>query len=61
MQLEPHRKFKRASAWLSDDRDRLILKVQADIAVGSVWTELQTVEFAPAPPKKHAQTSARLK
>lgn len=45
--LEKHQKFKRASAWLSDDADRLLLKIAADIAVGSVWCELQTVKFVP--------------
>jgi len=46
MELEPHRKFKRAFAWVSDDRDRVLLKIEAEIFVGSVWTELQSVEFA---------------
>jgi len=45
MELEPHKKFQRASAWLSDDRDRLLLKIEAEVFVGSVWTELQSVEF----------------
>ena len=45
LELEPHKKFKRAYAWLSDDADRLMLKIQADIFVGSVWCELQSVEF----------------
>jgi hypothetical protein len=45
LQLAPHEKFKRAFIWVSDDRDRLVLKVQADIFVGSVWCELQSVEF----------------
>ena len=44
-ELEPHKKFKKAYAWLSDDRDRLLLKAEAEIFVGSVWTELQSVEF----------------
>ena len=44
--LEPHAKFKRASIWVSDDRDRLLLKVQAEVFVGSVWTELESVKFA---------------
>jgi hypothetical protein len=44
-ELEPHQKFKRASAWISNDSDRLVLKIQADIFVGSVWTELEKVEF----------------
>ena len=46
MELEPHKKFKRAFAWLSDDSDRLLLKVQAEVFVGSVWTELESVKFA---------------
>ena len=46
LELEPHRKFKRAFAWLSDDRDRLLLRAQADIFVGSVWAELQSVRFS---------------
>ncbi len=44
--LEPHHKFKRAFIWVSDDRDRLLLKVQAEVFVGSVWTELESVKFA---------------
>jgi hypothetical protein len=44
-QLEPHGKFKRATAWLSDDPDRLLLKANAEIFVGSVWAELQSARF----------------
>ena len=43
--LKPHSKFKKATAWLSDDQDRLLLKVEAEVFVGSVWAELQRVEF----------------
>ncbi|MEA3212988.1 MAG: hypothetical protein QOE70_6045 [Chthoniobacter sp.] len=43
--LVPHSKFTNAYAWLSDDKDRLLLKVQADLFVGSVWAELQSVKF----------------
>ena len=46
LELEPHKKFKRAFAWISDDSDRMLLKVQADVFVGSVWTELESVKFA---------------
>ncbi|HEX8295784.1 MAG TPA: DUF3108 domain-containing protein [Chthoniobacteraceae bacterium] len=46
LQLEKHEKFKRASAWLSDDQDRLLLKIESEIFVGSVWAELQSVKFA---------------
>jgi Protein of unknown function (DUF3108) len=44
--LEPHKKFKEAFAWLSDDRDRLLLKIKAEIFVGSVWAEMTSVKFA---------------
>lgn len=46
LELEPHKKFKRAFIWVSDDGDRLLLKVQAEVFVGSVWTELESVKFA---------------
>ncbi len=45
LDLEKHARFKRASAWLSDDRDRLLLKIQAEVSVGSVWTEMESVKF----------------
>lgn len=45
LELVPHKKFKRAYAWVSDDRDRMLLKIEAEIFVGSVWAELQSVEF----------------
>jgi len=44
--LEPHKKFKEAFAWMSDDRDRLLLKIKAEIFIGSVWAELTSVKFA---------------
>ena len=44
-QLQPHRKFRRAHAWLSDDPDRLLLKIDAQVFVGSVFCELQSVDF----------------
>lgn len=46
LELIKHDKFTRASAWLSDDADRLLLKVVAEVSVGSVWAELQSVQFA---------------
>jgi hypothetical protein len=53
-QLEPHRKFRRATAWMSDDPDRLMLRIEAQIFVGAVFTELQSVEFDnPKPPLHH--------
>ena len=44
-QLQPHRKFRRATAWLSDDPDRMMLKIEAQVFVGSVLCELQSVDF----------------
>lgn len=46
LELEPHKKFKRAHIWISDDADRLLLKVDAEVMVGKVWLELTRVEFA---------------
>jgi len=43
--LKPHAKFKKAYVWISDDSDRLLLKIEAEVFVGSVWAELQNVEF----------------
>jgi hypothetical protein len=44
-QLQPHRKFRRAHAWLSDDPDRVLLKIDAQVFVGSVVCELQGLEY----------------
>jgi len=49
-QLQPHRKFRRATAWLSDDADRVMLKMEAQVFIGSVVCELQSVDFL-VPPK----------
>jgi hypothetical protein len=46
LELKPHAKFKKGTAWLSDDRDRLLLKIQAEVFVGKVWTELESVKFS---------------
>ncbi len=43
--LQPHKNFKRASGWISDDPNRLLLKVESEVFIGSVWGEL--VRFAP--------------
>jgi hypothetical protein len=44
-ELEPHRKFKRATAWVSDDNDRLLLRIEGQIFVGTIVTEIQSVHF----------------
>jgi hypothetical protein len=44
-ELEPHRKFRRATIWVSDDAERLLLRAEAQIFVGTVFAELQSVHF----------------
>jgi len=44
-ELEPHRKFRRATIWISDDENRIPLRIEAQIFVGTVFAELQTVRF----------------
>ncbi len=43
-ELERHAKFKSGTIWLSDDQDRLIVRVAVEVFVGSVWAELQGVD-----------------
>jgi hypothetical protein len=45
LELEPHRKFRRATIWVSDDPERLLLRIEAQIFVGTVFAELQSVRF----------------
>jgi Protein of unknown function (DUF3108) len=45
LELEPYRKFRRATIWVSDDAERLILRIEAQIFVGTVFAELQSVRF----------------
>jgi hypothetical protein len=45
LQLEPHRKFRRATIWISDDANRIPLRVEAQIFVGTVFAELHAVYF----------------
>jgi hypothetical protein len=52
-ELEPHRKFRRATIWLSDDADRLLLRIQAQIFVGTVFAELQSVKFDGSKTESH--------
>lgn len=44
--LVPHQNFKKATAWVSDDNDRLLLRLEAEIFVGRVRVELEDVTFA---------------
>ena len=45
LKLKAHQSFQRASIWISDDADRLLLKIEGEVFVGSVWAELQSVEY----------------
>jgi hypothetical protein len=44
--LTEHKKLKKATVWISDDTDRLLLKISADVQVGSVWAEMRSVAFS---------------
>jgi Protein of unknown function (DUF3108). len=37
LELEPHKKFRGATIWVSDDAERLILRIDAQIFVGTVF------------------------
>lgn len=43
--LLPAERFKKATAWFSDDAHRLLLRVESEVFVGSVWAELQRVDL----------------
>jgi len=45
LELQPHRKFRRATVWVSDDSNRLLLRIEAQIFVGTVFAELQSLHF----------------
>ncbi len=45
LELEPHRKFRRATIWISDDAERIVLRIEAQVFVGTVFAELQSVRF----------------
>ena len=44
-ELEAHHKFRRGTVWVSDDADRLVLRIGVQIFVGTVFAELQSVQF----------------
>lgn len=49
-ELQPHKKFKRATVWLSNDADRLILRAETQVFIGTIFAELQSVQFETAKP-----------
>ena len=44
-ELKPHKKFRKATIWVSDDADRILLRAEAEVFVGTVYSELQSVQF----------------
>lgn len=45
LELEPHKKFRGATIWVSDDAERLVLRIDAQVFVGTVFAELESVHF----------------
>ena len=45
LELEPHKKFRRATFWVSDDENRIPLRIEAHIFVGTVFADLYAVHF----------------
>ena len=45
LELEPHKKFRHATIWVSDNAERIILRIEAQIFVGTVFAELQSMRF----------------
>jgi hypothetical protein len=45
MQLKEHKLFKGGRGWLSDDDKRIPLRIEADIFIGYVFAELESVRF----------------
>jgi hypothetical protein len=49
-ELLPHKKFRRATVWLSDDPNRLVLRIEAQIFAGTIFAELQSLQFEDGKP-----------
>jgi hypothetical protein len=43
-ELLPHKKLKKATVWLSDDAHRAVLRIEAQIFIGTVFAELQSAQ-----------------
>jgi hypothetical protein len=44
--LTPSKRLKKLTVWVSDDKDRLLLRAEGEIFLGYVWAEMKSVEFA---------------
>lgn len=42
--LEPHKKFREATVWLSNDKNRVVLRIEAQVFIGKVFAELDRIE-----------------
>jgi uncharacterized protein DUF3108 len=49
MELKEHKLFKSGRGWLSDDSDRLPLRLEADIFIGYVYAELTSFQMRSRP------------
>ncbi|HEY4282065.1 MAG TPA: DUF3108 domain-containing protein [Chthoniobacterales bacterium] len=45
LDLQTYKKVRRSTVWISDDADRLLLRVEAQVFVGTVFAELRSVKF----------------
>ena len=45
MQLKDHKLFKGGRGWLSDDDKRIPLRIEADIFIGYVFVELESMQM----------------
>lgn len=45
LKLKPFRKTRKTSAWISNDADRILLKITSEVFFGSTFVELQKVDF----------------
>jgi hypothetical protein len=43
--LRSNTKFRSASGWLSDDADRIPLRIESDVFIGTVYAQLTALEF----------------
>ncbi len=50
-ELEPYKSFKAARAWIADDSNRIPLKVEAQIFIGTVEMQLEKVSFINSAPR----------
>ena len=48
-ELLPHKKVKKTTVWVSDDANRLVLRIEAQVFIGTVFAELQSIEEVAAP------------